>query len=165
MKIISGKDKKGSRKELRRLAVWSLVEGLMDNSTEEMVQDRRRANISRLQIDNVYLKYITSRFLAAVVHKDATVTPPFESLGKCHLKVNLMQTPTVESVLTYSATMWLTAARPLCRRITGCPLPLLEQDANTRGLKRARRIFADPSHPGNCVFNPLAEDTEALRAT
>ena len=73
---------------------------------------------------------------------------------------------TIESVLTYCITAWYTSCSvadkkqlqrviKTAQKIIGCPLPSLEDIASARCLSRARKIAADPSHPGRHLFNIL----------
>lgn len=92
-------------------------------------------------------------------------------LRKCQLETKLVQTfyhTTTESVLAYCITVWFAGHKiknkkalqgviKTAQKINGCPLPSLEDVANSRGLNRARRILADPSHPGRSFLNLLRE--------
>ena len=40
-------------------------------------------------------------------------------------------------------------------RVIGCPLPPLGALFNSRALGKARKIMADPAHPGHGLFAPL----------
>ncbi|KAJ8369389.1 hypothetical protein SKAU_G00094170 [Synaphobranchus kaupii] len=75
-------------------------------------------------------------------------------------------TSIIESILTFSITTWFPAAsvrdktrlRRVIRsaeRVIGCDLPSLQALHDSRALKRARKIIADPSHPGHGLFSPL----------
>ncbi|KAJ8346762.1 hypothetical protein SKAU_G00281630 [Synaphobranchus kaupii] len=75
-------------------------------------------------------------------------------------------TSIIESILTFSITTWFPAAtvrdktrlRRVIRsaeRVIGCDLPSLQALHDSRALKRARKIMADPSHPGHGLFSPL----------
>uniref|UniRef100_A0AAQ4QVP5 Uncharacterized protein n=1 Tax=Gasterosteus aculeatus aculeatus TaxID=481459 RepID=A0AAQ4QVP5_GASAC len=70
------------------------------------------------------------------------------------------------SILCSSITVWYAAAtakdkgrlqRVLrsAERVIGCNLPSLEDLFASRSLKRAKKIAADPSHPGQNLFVPL----------
>ncbi len=72
-------------------------------------------------------------------------------------------TAIIESILTHSIINWFpaTAARALrklqrvicsAERVIGCPLPSLKSLYDSRTLRRARKIMADPSHPGHGLF-------------
>ncbi|KAL6108477.1 uncharacterized protein ACO6RY_18992 [Pungitius sinensis] len=89
-------------------------------------------------------------------------------------KFNLPQTMMVhfytaimESILCSSITVWYAAAtakdkgrlqRVICsaERVIGCNLPSLQDLFASRSLKWARKIVADPSHPGHELFVPLS---------
>ena len=145
---------------------------------------RNRADPVPLQINGVCVERVSSfRYLGvhvaddlrwhtnttAVVGKAQQRLYFLRLLKKCHLNVNLLKTfyrSTVESVLTYCITVWYASCTAKDKRrlqgviksaqnIIGCPLPSLEDIANSRGLKRARNITLDPSHPGRCLFNLL----------
>lgn len=73
---------------------------------------------------------------------------------------------TIESVLVYAVTVWYagTTAADKARlqrvirsaeRITGCPLPPLDELASSRCLSRAKRIVEDHYHPGHHLFRLL----------
>lgn len=145
---------------------------------------RNRVDPAPLQIEGVCVERVSSfRYLgvhvaddlrwhtntAAVVGKAQQRLHFVRLLKKCHLDGNLLQTfyrSTVESVLTYCVTVWyagctakdrtaLQGVIKSAQKIIGCPLPSLEDIANSRGLKRARNILLDTSHPGRGLFNPL----------
>lgn len=72
----------------------------------------------------------------------------------------------MESILTHCVIPWFpaTAARDLgklqrvmhpAERVIGCPLPSLKSLCDSRVLRRARKIMADPSHPGHGLFARL----------
>ncbi|KAJ8390531.1 hypothetical protein AAFF_G00103280 [Aldrovandia affinis] len=72
----------------------------------------------------------------------------------------------IESILTLSILTWFPAATVKdkaklqrvirsAERVIGCALPPLESLHNTRALRRARKIMADPSHPGHNLFTLL----------
>uniref|UniRef100_A0A669AWP5 Reverse transcriptase domain-containing protein n=1 Tax=Oreochromis niloticus TaxID=8128 RepID=A0A669AWP5_ORENI len=72
----------------------------------------------------------------------------------------------IESVLTYCICIWYTSCTVAQRKalqgvintaqkITGCPLPMLEDLHNTRCLKKAQNIIKDTSHPGHSLFELL----------
>ena len=75
-------------------------------------------------------------------------------------------TAIVESILTHSITVWFKAATAKDQgrlqrvirsagRVIGSSLPSLESIYKTRVLRRARKIMADPSHPGHGLFTLL----------
>uniref|UniRef100_A0AAQ4R345 Alkylated DNA repair protein AlkB homologue 8 N-terminal domain-containing protein n=1 Tax=Gasterosteus aculeatus aculeatus TaxID=481459 RepID=A0AAQ4R345_GASAC len=88
-------------------------------------------------------------------------------------KFNLPKTMTVhfypaiiESILCSSITVWYAAATAKdkgrlqhvirsAERVIGCNLPSLQDLFASRSLKRAKKIVADPSHPGQKLFVPL----------
>ena len=70
----------------------------------------------------------------------------------------------IESILTSSITVWYAAARDKARlqriihsaeKVIGCSLPSLQDLYSSRNLRRASKIAADPSHPGQKLFDPL----------
>ena len=75
-------------------------------------------------------------------------------------------TTIIESILTHSIITWFPAAAAKdqaklqrviksAERVIGTPLPSLKSLHDTRALKRASKIIADPTHPGNCLFSIL----------
>ncbi|KAL6098173.1 uncharacterized protein ACO6RY_13525 [Pungitius sinensis] len=75
-------------------------------------------------------------------------------------------TAIMESILCSSITVWYAAATAKdkgrlqrvirsAERVIGCNLPSLQDSFASRSLKRARRVLADPSHPGHKLFVPL----------
>ena len=69
----------------------------------------------------------------------------------------------VESIIPYCICVWFSSCTAAERKalqrgfssaqkITGCPLPSLEELYNDRCLKKATKISKDPSHPGNQHF-------------
>ncbi|KAL6112497.1 uncharacterized protein ACO6RY_09243 [Pungitius sinensis] len=84
-------------------------------------------------------------------------------------KLNLMvhfYTAIMESILCSSITALYAAATAKdkgrlqrvirsAERVTGCNLPSLQDLFASRSLKRARKIVAEPSHPGHELFVPL----------
>ncbi|KAK9535834.1 hypothetical protein VZT92_008189 [Zoarces viviparus] len=72
----------------------------------------------------------------------------------------------IESILCSSITVWYAAfaAKDKGRlqriihsaeKVIGCNQPSLQDLSTLRTLKRARRIVADPAHPGHKLFVPL----------
>ncbi|KAL3040839.1 hypothetical protein OYC64_011762 [Pagothenia borchgrevinki] len=83
------------------------------------------------------------------------------------MKVNFY-TSIIESILTSSITTWYAATHATAKdkgrlhrvirsveRVIGCNLPSLHHLHASRTLRRAGKIVADPSHPGNKMFTPL----------
>ena len=75
-------------------------------------------------------------------------------------------TAIIESILTSSITVWYTAATAKdksrlqriirsAEKVIGCNLPTLQDLHSSRTLRRARKIVADPSHPGHSLFGTL----------
>uniref|UniRef100_A0AAQ4QSM7 Alkylated DNA repair protein AlkB homologue 8 N-terminal domain-containing protein n=1 Tax=Gasterosteus aculeatus aculeatus TaxID=481459 RepID=A0AAQ4QSM7_GASAC len=75
-------------------------------------------------------------------------------------------TAIIESILCSSITVWYAAATAKdkgrlqrvirsAERVIGCNLPSLQDLFASRSLKRAKKIVADPSHPGQNLFVPL----------
>ncbi|XP_077939341.1 uncharacterized protein LOC144383785 [Gasterosteus aculeatus] len=75
-------------------------------------------------------------------------------------------TAVMESILCSSITVWYAAATAKdkgrlqrvirsAERVIGCNLPSLQDLFTFRSLKRAKKIAADPSHPGQKLFVPL----------
>ena len=75
-------------------------------------------------------------------------------------------TAIIESILTSSITVWYTAATAKdksrlqriirsAEKVIGCNLPTLQDLHSSRTLRRARKIMADPSHPGHSLFGTL----------
>ncbi|KAK3508055.1 hypothetical protein QTP70_011851, partial [Hemibagrus guttatus] len=75
-------------------------------------------------------------------------------------------TAIIESVLTSSITVWFAAATARDKaklqhvilsteKVIGCSLPSLQELYVSRSRRRAAKIAADPSHPGNDLFRSL----------
>uniref|UniRef100_A0AAQ4QMI9 Alkylated DNA repair protein AlkB homologue 8 N-terminal domain-containing protein n=1 Tax=Gasterosteus aculeatus aculeatus TaxID=481459 RepID=A0AAQ4QMI9_GASAC len=75
-------------------------------------------------------------------------------------------TAIIESILCSSITVWYAAATAKdkgrlqrvirsAERAIGCNLPSLQDLFASRSLKRAKKMVADPSHPGQKLFVPL----------
>ncbi|KAK3548591.1 hypothetical protein QTP70_014845 [Hemibagrus guttatus] len=75
-------------------------------------------------------------------------------------------TAIIESVLTSSITVWFAAATARdkaklqrvihsAEKVIGCSLPSLQELYVSRSRRRAAKIAADPSHPGNELFRSL----------
>ncbi|KAK3559360.1 hypothetical protein QTP86_012769 [Hemibagrus guttatus] len=75
-------------------------------------------------------------------------------------------TAIIESVLTSSITVWFAAATARdkaklqrvihsAEKVIGCSLPSLQELYFSRSRRRAAKIAADPSHPGNELFRSL----------
>ena len=75
-------------------------------------------------------------------------------------------TAIIESIITLAITAWFPGAAAKdkaklqrvirsAERVIGCPLPPLEALFRSRALKRAKKIMADPAHPGHSLFTPL----------
>ena len=90
-------------------------------------------------------------------------------LRKYRLSRNMMAqfyTAIIESILTNSIITWFpaAAAKDLAKlqrvirsaeRVIGRPLPSLKSLHDSRALRRARKIMADPSHPGHGLLTLL----------
>ena len=90
-------------------------------------------------------------------------------LRKYRLSRNMMAqfyTAIIESILTHSIITWFpaAAAKDLAKlqrvirsaeRVIGRPLPSLKSLHDSRALRRARKIMADPSHPGHGLLTLL----------
>uniref|UniRef100_A0AAQ4RSH4 Alkylated DNA repair protein AlkB homologue 8 N-terminal domain-containing protein n=1 Tax=Gasterosteus aculeatus aculeatus TaxID=481459 RepID=A0AAQ4RSH4_GASAC len=75
-------------------------------------------------------------------------------------------TAIIESILCSSITVWYAAATAKdkgrlqrvirsAERVIGCNLPSLQDLFASRSLKRAKKMVADPCHPGQKLFVPL----------
>ncbi|KAK3534232.1 hypothetical protein QTP86_007031 [Hemibagrus guttatus] len=75
-------------------------------------------------------------------------------------------TAIIEPILTSSITVWFTAATARdkakvqhvihsAEKVIGCSLPYLQELYVSRSRRRAAKIAADPSHPGNELFRSL----------
>ncbi|KAF7656112.1 hypothetical protein LDENG_00045820, partial [Lucifuga dentata] len=75
-------------------------------------------------------------------------------------------TAITESVITSSISVWFGSATSQSKhslqwivrcaeRIIGCPLPSITNLPSARSNKTARKIMADPSHPGHTLFQHL----------
>ncbi|KAK3532897.1 hypothetical protein QTP70_002253 [Hemibagrus guttatus] len=75
-------------------------------------------------------------------------------------------TAVIESILTSSITVWFAAATARdkaklqrvihsAEKLIGCSLPSLQELYVSRSRRRAAKIAADPSHPGNELFRSL----------
>ncbi|KAK3507836.1 hypothetical protein QTP70_001197 [Hemibagrus guttatus] len=76
-------------------------------------------------------------------------------------------TAIIESVLTSSITVWFAAATARdkaklqrvihsAEKVIGCSLPSLQELYVSRSRRRAAKIAADPSHPGNELFRSVS---------
>ena len=87
-------------------------------------------------------------------------------------------TAIIESILTHSIITWFPAAtvKDLAKlqrviraaeRVIGRPLPSLKSLHDSRALRRARKIMADPSHPGHSLLTllPSGRRMRLLKAT
>ena len=87
-------------------------------------------------------------------------------------------TAIIESILTHSIITWFPAAtvKDLAKlqrviraaeRVIGRPLPSLKSLHDSRALRRARKIMADPSHPGHRLLTllPSGRRMRLLKAT
>jgi len=72
----------------------------------------------------------------------------------------------IESILSYCLCVWFSSCTVVQRKIllgvikvaqkiTGCPLPTLEELHSSRWIKKAKTNIQDPSHPGHTLFRLL----------
>ncbi|KAK3514282.1 hypothetical protein QTP70_012898 [Hemibagrus guttatus] len=92
-----------------------------------------------------------------------------QQLKKFLLPVKMLvnfYTAIIESILTSSITVWFAAATARdkaklqrvihsAEKVIGCSLPSLQELYVSRSRRRAAKIAADPSHPGNELFRSL----------
>ncbi|KAK3554837.1 hypothetical protein QTP86_000882 [Hemibagrus guttatus] len=82
-------------------------------------------------------------------------------------------TAIIESILTSSITVWFAAATARdkaklqrvihsAEKVIGCSLPSLQELYVSRSRRRAAKIAADPSHPGNELFRSLPSGKRLL---
>ncbi|KAF7650679.1 hypothetical protein LDENG_00122050 [Lucifuga dentata] len=145
---------------------------------------RHRGDPAPLYINGDYVQRVSSfKFLGTHITEDLTWTVNttvvvkkarqrlhfLRVLRRNDLEERLLVTffcSTVESVLSYYITVWYASCSEADRKalqrviktaqeIISCPLPSLEDIASSRSLSRARKIVADPSHPGWHLFNLL----------
>ena len=123
------------------------------------------------------------RFLGTVISKDlkwelniSSLTKKAQQrmyflrqLRKFHMTQRMMvqfYTAIIESILTTSIIIWFPYSTVKDRaklqrvirsaeRVIGCNLPSLEDLHDSRALKRASKIMADPAHPGNSLIDLL----------
>ena len=107
--------------------------------------------------------------ISAVVKKAQQQLHFLRVLRRNNLEEKLLVTfyrSTIESVLAYAITVWYAGSTAADRkrlqrvirsaeRITGCPLPSLDDISSSRCLSRAERIIRDHSHPGHHLFSLL----------
>ncbi|KAK3506348.1 hypothetical protein QTP70_020380, partial [Hemibagrus guttatus] len=85
-------------------------------------------------------------------------------------------TAIIESILTSSITVWFAAATARdkaklqrvihsAEKVIGCSLPSLQELYVSRSRRRAAKIAADPSHPGNELFRsfPFGKRLRSIR--
>ncbi|XP_077938863.1 uncharacterized protein LOC144383736 [Gasterosteus aculeatus] len=122
------------------------------------------------------------RFLGSIITQDLKWELNISSITKAQQRLFFMRqlkkfnlpktmmvhfyTAIIESILCSSITVWYAAATAKdkgrlqrvirsAERVIGCNLPSLHDLFALKTLKRARKIVADPSHPGQNLFVPL----------
>jgi len=152
---------------------------------EMVIDFRRKRNVLvPLQINGDEVERVsTFKFLGTTISKDLSWTDDtmaivkksqqrlrfLRLLRKTNLQGNLLVTfyrSAIESVLAYCLTVWYSGCSAANRKalqriiktaekIIGCPLPSLEDIANSRCLHRACNIIKDNTHPGHELFSLL----------
>ncbi|KAK3565993.1 hypothetical protein QTP86_024210 [Hemibagrus guttatus] len=143
--LISDGDKSAYRGEMDCLVSWCSMNNLELNSlkTVEMIVDFTKKAQQRM-----YFLWQLKKFLLPV-----------------KMLVNFY-TAIIESILTSSITVWFAAATARdkaklqrvihsAEKVIGCSLPSLQELYVSRSWRRAAKITADPSHPGNELFRSL----------
>lgn len=152
--------------------------------TVELMVDFRRNPTPPIILGGTPVATVEScRFLGVTVSQDLKWGPHIDTLTKkaqqrlfflrqlrkFHLPRTLLvnfYTAIIESIITLAITVWFPAAMSKdkaklqrvirsAEKVIGCPLPPLEALFRTRALRRARKIMADPAHPGHSLFAPL----------
>ncbi|KAL6118064.1 uncharacterized protein ACO6RY_15736 [Pungitius sinensis] len=94
------------------------------------------------------------------------LTTTFLTSSKCNTRQSKTENKLLNSPAEISITVWYAGATAKdkgrlqrvihsAERVIGCNLPSLQDLFAARTLKRARKIVADPSHPGHELFVPL----------
>ena len=103
------------------------------------------------------------------LQKSPAKTFPSPSAQEVQVRSHLLlhfYTAIVESILTFSITVWFGSLDSLSRKklqriinraskIIGTPLPSLDSLYHKRTLRRAWRIISDPTHPAHYAFQLL----------
>ena len=183
--VISNGDETAYRQEVDRLVSWCSENSLELNTTKtnEMIVDFRRnaTPIDPLVIDGQAIKLVDSfKFLGSLISSDLSWDTNTNSIIKCaqqrlyflrQLKkfglsreiLKQFYRSVVESVLTFSITVWYGSASQQQRasldrivhtagKIVGSDLPSLDSIYAERLTKKAWKIAADASHPGCHLF-------------
>ncbi|KAL6113876.1 uncharacterized protein ACO6RY_04770 [Pungitius sinensis] len=171
--------------ESDHLVTWCSENNLELNAlkTVEMVVNFRKnaAPPSPITLcDSLVTTVDSFRFLGCIITQDlkwelniSSITKKAQrrlfflrQLKKFNLPQTMMVHFIIESILCSSITVWYAAATAKdkgglqrviysAERVIGCNLPSLQDLFASRTLKRARKIVADPSHPGHDLFVPL----------
>ena len=186
--IISYGDETAYRQEVDRLVSWCEDNNLELNTskTVEMIVDFRRNQDPKvpLLIDGKAINSVDSfKFLGSLISDDLSWGANIDSIVKrAHQRLYLLRQlkkfglskvillqfyrAMVESVLTFSITVWYGTASQLDKKrldrvvrvagkIVGCVLPSLASIYSSRCLNKAHKIISDPSHPAHPLFQLL----------
>ena len=197
--VISNGDETAYRQEVDCLVSWCKENSLELNTskTNEMIVDFRRNStpIDPLVINGQVIKTVDSfKFLGSLISSDLSWNTNTDSIIKrAHQRLYFLRQlkkfglsqeilkqfyrAVVESVLTFSITVWYGSASQqqkarldyLVRtagKIVGSDLPSLDSIYVERLTKRARKIAADSSHPGCHLFElmPSGRRYRSLRS-
>ncbi|XP_041830687.1 uncharacterized protein LOC121632933 [Melanotaenia boesemani] len=163
--LISNNDESAYREEVQHLATWRERGGTHDP----------------IHIDGMAVERVSSfKFLGIHISENLNWTTNTSSLAKkAHQRLFFLRTLkkhhlssailvnfyrcAIESILTSCVTVWygncsvadrkaLQRVVKTAQRITGSPLPALEEVQRKRCLRRARSILKDSSHPAHGLF-------------
>ncbi|XP_077959458.1 uncharacterized protein LOC144408008 [Gasterosteus aculeatus] len=169
--LISGGDESAYRWDSDHLVSWCSQNHLELNAlkTVQMVVDfrRNRAPPSPITLRDSPVKWELN--ISSITKKAQQRLFFLRQLKKFNLPKTMMvhfYTAIMESILCSSITVWYAAATAKdkgrlqrvirsAERVIGCNLPSLQDLFASRSLKRAKKIVADPSHPGQNLFVPL----------
>ncbi|KAK3574517.1 hypothetical protein QTP86_008559 [Hemibagrus guttatus] len=182
--LISDGDKSAYRGEMDRLVSWCSTNNLELNSikTVEMIVDFRKDPAPLPPVilcDSPVTSVESFRFLGTTITKELKLEQNtkkaqqkmyfLRQLKKFLLPVKMVvnfYTVITESILTSSITVWFAAATARdkaklqrvfhsAEKVIGCSFPSLQELYVSRSRRRAGKIAADPSHPGNELFRSL----------
>ncbi|KAK3559361.1 hypothetical protein QTP86_012770 [Hemibagrus guttatus] len=179
--LISDGDESAYRGEMDRMVSWCSMNNLELNclKTVEMIVDFRKDPAPRPPVilcDSPVSSAESFCFLGTTITKEQIIRCLtkkaqqrmyfLRQLKKFLLPVKMLvnfYTAIIESILTSSITVWFAAATARdkaklqrvihsAEKVIGCSLPSLQELYVSRSRRRAAKIAADPSHPGNELF-------------